>query len=55
MNKIKGIFKLLCLTESYIIGTFNDFAYRGKVLEFMIRKVIKNLLKVETSFETASR
>jgi len=32
-------------TESYIIGTFNDFAYRGKALEFMARKVIKELLK----------
>jgi len=34
------------LIETYIIGTFNDFAYRGKALEFMVRKVIKELLKV---------
>lgn len=34
-------------TESYIIGTFNDYAYRGKALEFMARKVIKELLKLE--------
>ena len=32
-------------TESYIIGTFNDFSYRGKALQFMARKVIKELLK----------
>lgn len=31
-------------TESHIIGTFNDFAYRGKALNFMARKVIKELL-----------
>jgi len=31
-------------TESFVIGTFNDFSYRGKALEFMIKKVIKNLL-----------
>ena len=31
-------------TESFIIGTFNDFSYRGKALEFMIKKVIKNLV-----------
>lgn len=42
------------LTESYIIGTFNDFAYRGKALEFMARKVIKELLRVEATFEVAS-
>lgn len=30
------------LTESYLIGTFNDFSYRGKALEFMIKKVIKD-------------
>lgn len=34
-------------TESYIIGSFNDFRYRGKALEFMARKVIKNLLALE--------
>jgi len=32
------------LTESYIIGTFNDFSYRGKALDFMVKKVIKELL-----------
>lgn len=31
-------------TQSYIIGTFNDFSYRGKALQFMARKVIKELL-----------
>lgn len=34
-------------TESYIIGTFNDYAYRGKALEFMARKVIRKLLTLE--------
>ena len=33
------------LTESIIIGTFNDFAYRGKALDFMARKVIRPLLR----------
>lgn len=33
-------------TEAFIIGTFNDFSYRGKALEFMFRKVIKELLKL---------
>lgn len=42
------------ITESYIIGTFNDFAYRGKALEFMVRKVIKQLLRAEASFEMDS-
>lgn len=37
------------LTESYIIGTFNDFSYRGKALEFMARKVIKELLSYQTN------
>jgi D-alanyl-D-alanine carboxypeptidase len=32
-------------TDSYIIGTFNDSSYRGKALQFMISKVIKELLK----------
>jgi D-alanyl-D-alanine carboxypeptidase len=32
-------------TESYIIGTFNDFSYRAKALQFMIKKVIKELLQ----------
>ena len=31
-------------TESHIIGTFNDFAYRAKALNFMARKVIKELV-----------
>lgn len=31
-------------TESHIIGTFNDFAYRAKALSFLARKVIKELL-----------
>lgn len=31
-------------TQSHIIGTFNNFAYRGKALNFMARKVIKELL-----------
>ncbi|MDD3723874.1 MAG: serine hydrolase, partial [Lutibacter sp.] len=25
-------------TQSYIIGTFNDFSYRGKALQFMVKK-----------------
>ena len=33
-------------TEAFIIGTFNDFSYRGKALQFMFRKVIKELLKL---------
>jgi D-alanyl-D-alanine carboxypeptidase len=33
------------LTDAYIIGTFNDFSYRGKALEFMVKKVIKALIK----------
>ena len=31
-------------TQSHIIGTFNDFAYRGKALSFMTRRVIRELL-----------
>lgn len=42
------------LTESYIIGTFNDFSYRGKALEFMVRKVIKELLRGEAPLRVAS-
>lgn len=34
-------------TEAYIIGTFNDFAYRVKALNFMAGKVIRPLLKHE--------
>lgn len=33
-------------TESIIIGTFNDFAYRGKALDFLFKKVIKELLRL---------
>ncbi|MBD3167752.1 serine hydrolase [bacterium] len=32
-------------TDSCIIGTFNDSAYRAKALQFMIGEVIKTLLK----------
>lgn len=32
------------VTTSYIAGTFNDSSYKGKALQFMIRKVIKELL-----------
>lgn len=32
-------------TQSYIIGTFNDSSYRAKSLQFMISKVIKELIK----------
>jgi D-alanyl-D-alanine carboxypeptidase len=32
-------------TESHIIGTFNNFAYRGKALTFMVNNVIKELMK----------
>lgn len=35
------------VTESFIIGTFNDFSYRGKALGFMARKVIREILKLE--------
>ncbi|MFW6312724.1 MAG: serine hydrolase domain-containing protein [Spirochaetota bacterium] len=31
-------------TESHIIGTFNNYAYRGKALTFTARSVIKELL-----------
>ena len=31
-------------TEAYVIGTFNDFAYRGKALSFMMKSVIRELL-----------
>lgn len=36
------------ITQSYITGTFNDFSWRGKALQFMARKVIKELLKIES-------
>jgi D-alanyl-D-alanine carboxypeptidase len=32
-------------TESYIIGTFNDFSYRAKALQFMAKSVIKQLVR----------
>jgi D-alanyl-D-alanine carboxypeptidase len=32
-------------TESHIVGTFNNFAYRGKALTFMAQKVIKELVR----------
>jgi D-alanyl-D-alanine carboxypeptidase len=34
-------------TESCLIGTFNDFAYRSKALQFMVKKIIKELLRGE--------
>jgi D-alanyl-D-alanine carboxypeptidase len=33
-------------TGAYIIGTFNDFSYRGKALQFMFRNIIRELLKL---------
>lgn len=33
-------------TDSYIIGNFNDSSYRSKALNFMLRKVITPLLKL---------
>jgi D-alanyl-D-alanine carboxypeptidase len=35
------------LTRSYIIGAFNDDTYKSKALQFMLRKVIKELLRDE--------
>ncbi len=32
-------------TESHIVGTFNNFAYRAKALTFMAQKVIKELVR----------
>lgn len=32
-------------TQSYIIGTFNDFSYKGKALQFMAKSVIKQLVR----------
>lgn len=34
-------------TESYVIGTFNDESYSSKALSFMIKKIIKPLLKIK--------
>jgi D-alanyl-D-alanine carboxypeptidase len=31
-------------TMTYIIGSFNDFSYRGKALQFMIKKIIRGML-----------
>ena len=33
-------------TEAFIIGTFNDFAYRGKALQFMFRNIIGPLTRL---------
>lgn len=33
-------------TESYLIGTFNDIRYKRKAVQFMLFKVIKELLKI---------
>ncbi|MBD3315991.1 MAG: serine hydrolase [Chitinivibrionales bacterium] len=33
------------LTQSYIIGTFNDFSHRRKALQFMAKSVIKQLVR----------
>ena len=32
-------------SDSHIIGTFNDFAYRSKALNFMARSVVRELLR----------
>ncbi|WP_372946990.1 hypothetical protein [Mariniphaga sp.] len=32
-------------TESIIIGTFNDFSFRSKALQFMVGTVVKMLVK----------
>ncbi len=34
-------------TETYVIGTFNDESYSSKALSFMIKKIIKPLLKIK--------
>lgn len=39
------------VSETILIGTFNDFSYRGKALEFMVKKVIKPLLKFQRNNE----
>ncbi|MGM0619999.1 MAG: serine hydrolase domain-containing protein [Bacteroidota bacterium] len=38
-------------TESILIGTFNDFSFRSKALQFMIGSVVKQLVKCEKSGE----
>lgn len=35
------------VTETHIIGTFNNFAWRGKALSFMAGKLVKQLLKID--------
>jgi D-alanyl-D-alanine carboxypeptidase len=40
------------ITQSVIIGTFNDFSYRGKALQFMAMKVIKGLIGYQKSLNT---
>lgn len=40
------------LTESYLIGAFNDEAYKSKAIKFMLLKVIKQLLKTEPANES---
>jgi D-alanyl-D-alanine carboxypeptidase len=34
-------------TESIIIGSFNDFSFRSKALQFMVYKVIKQLVRAK--------
>lgn len=34
------------ITETYIIGSFNDFSYRGKALSFMFKKIIKEIFNI---------
>jgi D-alanyl-D-alanine carboxypeptidase len=36
-------------TSSYIIGNFNDLSYKSKALQFMLFKIIKQLLKGEST------
>jgi D-alanyl-D-alanine carboxypeptidase len=38
-------------TKSYIIGSFNDSSYKGKALQFMISKIIKELLKFNQNMQ----
>ncbi len=33
------------LTESFIIGSFNDFSYKAKALQFMMKNVVKELAR----------
>jgi D-alanyl-D-alanine carboxypeptidase len=37
-------------TESYLIGTFNDIRYQRKAVQFMLFKVIKELLKINNKY-----